>query len=176
MEGRAGEFGHMIVAMDGRPCRCGRVGCWEQYASATALCRMTREAAAAQPDSLLARQIREAGDVVDGRTVFEAARAGCPAADAVLETYAKHLSVGLNNLTAIFRPDRIVLVGGIFREGEFLLSRVRERCTDPYLVEISALNGQAGLIGAALLPERRDPNSPICRLLRHTAAQTPPER
>ena len=47
MEGRAGEFGHMIVAMDGRPCRCGRVGCWEQYASATALCRMTREAAAA---------------------------------------------------------------------------------------------------------------------------------
>ena len=103
-------------------------------------------------------------------------RAGCPAADAVLETYAKHLSVGLNNLTAIFRPDRIVLVGGIFREGEFLLSRVRERCTDPYLVEISALNGQAGLIGAALLPERRDPNSPICRLLRHTAAQTPPER
>ena len=166
----------MIGAMDGRPCRCGRVGCWEQYASATALCRMTREAAAAQPDSLLARQIREAGDVVDGRTVFEAARAGCPAADAVLETYAKHLSVGLNNLTAIFRPDRIVLVGGIFREGEFLLSRVRERCTDPYLVEISALNGQAGLIGAALLPERRDPNSPICRLLRHTAAQTPPER
>ena len=61
MESRAGEFGHMIVAMDGRPCRCGRVGCWEQYASATALCRMTREAAAAQPDSLLARQIREAG-------------------------------------------------------------------------------------------------------------------
>lgn len=169
MEGRAGEFGHMIVAMDGRPCRCGRVGCWEQYASATALCRMTREAAAAPPRKPSGRRRRPPPRE-------SAAPAGCPAADAVLETYAKHLSVGLNNLTAIFRPDRIVLVGGIFREGEFLLSRVRERCTDPYLVEISALNGQAGLIGAALLPERRDPNSPICRLLRHTAAQTSPGR
>lgn len=170
MEGRAGEFGHMIVAMDGRPCRCGRTGCWEQYASATALCRMTREAAQTQPDSLLARQIREAGGAVDGRTAFDAARAGCPVAEAVLDTFAKHLSVGLNNLTAVFRPEQIILAGGIFREGEFLLSRVRERCTDPQLVAVSALNGQAGLIGASLLPEQRDPASPVSQLLRFTEA------
>lgn len=85
-----------------------------------------------------------------------------------METYAKHLSVGLNNLTAIFRPDRIVLVGGIFREGEYLLSRVRERCTDPQLIEVSALNGQAGLIGASLLPERLDPASPVYRIFQYT--------
>lgn len=168
MENRAGEFGHMIVVMDGRPCRCGRIGCWEQYASATALCRMTREAADNFPESPLAQRIREAAGVVDGRTAFDAVRAGCSVADAVLETYAKHLSVGLNNLTAIFRPDRIVLVGGIFREGEYLLSRVRERCTDPQLIEVSALNGQAGLIGASLLPERLDPASPVYRIFQYT--------
>ena len=80
MENRAGEFGHMIVVMDGRPCRCGRIGCWEQYASATALCRMTREAADNFPESPLAQRIREAAGVVDGRTAFDAARAGCSVA------------------------------------------------------------------------------------------------
>lgn len=156
VDGSAGEFGHMVVAIDGRPCRCGKAGCWEQYASATALCRLTREAAAAQPDSLLARQIRQASGAVDGRTVFIAARAGCPVADAALETYTQYLTVGLNNLTEIFRPERIALAGGIFREGEFLVSRVRKDCTEPQRIVVSALDGQAGLIGASLLQEQRN--------------------
>lgn len=154
-DGGAGEFGHMVVAIDGHPCKCGKAGCWEQYASATALCRMTREAADAQPDSLLARQIRQASGTVDGRTVFTAVRAGCPVADAVLETYVQYLAVGLNNLTEIFQPERIALAGGIFREGEFLLSRVRKGCMEPQRIAVSALDGQAGLIGASLLQERR---------------------
>ncbi len=169
-DGRAGEFGHMSIAISGQPCPCGRKGCWEQYASATALCRMTREAAESSPDSLLAQQIGEVGGYVDGRTVFRAARAGCPVADAVLDTYAEYLAAGLNNLTVIFRPDRIVLAGGIFREGDFLLSRVRNRCIEPEQLALSTLDGQAGLIGASLLEGRRDPASPIAHLLRPTGA------
>ena len=166
--GRAGEFGHMSIVRDGLPCPCGRKGCWERYASTAALCRMTAEAAKAHPDSLLARQIRDGSDAIDGRTVFRAARDGCPVSDAVINAFADCLATGLNNLTVIFRPERMVLAGGIFREGDFLFSRIRSRCTDPDLLALSALDGQAGLIGASLLAERRNPGSPIARLLRPT--------
>lgn len=173
IDGRAGEFGHMSIAMDGQPCPCGRKGCWERYASVSALCRMTQKAAETHPDSLLARQIRETGGSVDGRTAFCAARAGCSVAERVLDAYAEDLSAGLNNLTVIFRPNRIVLAGAIFREGDFLLSRIRSRCMEPGQLALSTLNGQAGLIGASLLAERRNPESPIARLLRSTGTQFP---
>ena len=166
VDGRAGEFGHMTIDRNGRPCPCGRSGCWEQYASATALCRLTREAAEANPESLLAARIRSEGGKVDGKTVFAAARSGCPTAERVLNTYCGFLAEGINNLTVLLRPEAIVLAGGIFREGEFLLSRIRPLVKEPDRLTVSTLNGYAGLIGASLLPERRVPESPVFRLLR----------
>ena len=62
--------------------------------------------------------------------------------------------------------EAIVLAGGIFREGEFLLSRIRPLVKEPDRLTVSTLNGYAGLIGASLLPERRVPESPVFRLLR----------
>ena len=59
-----------------------------------------------------------------------------------------------------------VLAGGIFREGEFLLSRIRPLVKEPDRLTVSTLNGYAGLIGASLLSERRVPESPVSRLLR----------
>ena len=166
VDGRAGEFGHMTIDRNGRPCPCGRSGCWEQYASATALCRLTREAAEANPESLLAARIRSEGGKVDGKTVFAAARSGCPTAERVLNTYCGFLAEGINNLTVLLRPEAIVLAGGIFREGEFLLSRIRPLVKEPDRLTVSTLNGYAGLIGASLLSERRVPESPFSRLLR----------
>lgn len=153
IDNRAGEFGHMTIAFDGRPCPCGRSGCWEQYASATALCRFASEAVQANPTSLLAEISQETGGVMTGKTVFSALLAGCPTADAVLSSFADFLTAGLNNLTIIFRPDRIVLSGGVFQAeaGELLLSRIQERCLEPARLFRSTLQGQAGLIGASLL-------------------------
>lgn len=154
VDGRAGEFGHMTVVMHGRPCPCTRIGCWEQYASVTALCRMTKEAADEFPDSLLAQNIRETG-VVNGRTAFEAAKNGCATAETVLEHYSENLAVGLNSLITIFRPERIVLAGAIFKEGLPFLQRIQKYCLEPQYLMLSTLNGQAGLIGAALLGATR---------------------
>lgn len=63
----------MVIEQNGLPCPCGRHGCWEQYASATALKRMTAEALAAYPDSILARVITENDGHVSGQSAFIAA-------------------------------------------------------------------------------------------------------
>ena len=55
--GEAGEIGHMCIDTDGKKCACGSVGCWERYASATALIEMTEEAAKKNPDSILAKAV-----------------------------------------------------------------------------------------------------------------------
>ena len=78
LRGGAGEAGHMLLVLDGEPCTCGRRGCWEAYASATALIRQTRQAALAHPESLLA-QVEE----ITGRTAFDAAQQGDAAAAAM---------------------------------------------------------------------------------------------
>ena len=166
VDGRAGEFGHMTVDPNGLPCPCGRTGCWERYASTSALCRMTEKAAKAFPESILAQQIAESRGVIDGRTVFRALRSGCPAAGTALDDFSRWLAIGLDSLTTIFRPEQIVLAGAIFREGELLLSRIRRFCREPERLSVSTLDGKAGLIGASLLPERNDPSSPISHLLR----------
>ncbi len=69
------ELGHIVINVDGELCTCGRHGCWEAYASATALIRQTRQAMVANPDSAMWR-IAGTLDKVDGRTAFDAMRAG----------------------------------------------------------------------------------------------------
>ena len=147
--GNASEVGHMTICCTGERCRCGRIGCWEYYASVTGLIRQTIRAAEKAPDSLLARMARESA--VDGRTVFTAAREGCNVAEQVIEQYAAYLAHGINNLTTIFRPDRLVMAGAIFNEGEYLRSRIEKHCIDPAILRISELHDRAGLLGAASL-------------------------
>ncbi|MCI9413609.1 MAG: ROK family protein [Clostridiales bacterium] len=149
----AGEFGHMCVNFSGVTCRCGATGCWEAYASVTALIRQTRDAAGQYPQSLLARLIEEGGGAVDGRTAFIAAKAGCPVAEQVVETYAGYLAVGIDNLLIIFRPDKVVLAGAVMNEGDFLVSRIKEKIRFPDQLCISKLHSHAGIIGAAVLGE-----------------------
>ena len=85
--GMAGEVGHTVIVKDGLPCPCGRHGCWEQYASATALKRMTTEALAAHPDSILARVVAENDGHVSGQSAFIAARQGDPVGQKVCDDY-----------------------------------------------------------------------------------------
>ena len=146
---RAGELGHFPIVHHGLKCECGLSGCFEQYASATALIRQTKAAMETHPESLLAALGKEE---LNGKTPFLAAEQGCEIAENVLETYADYLASGLNGLHYIFQPQCIALSGGVAKQGENLLRRIRPHLLPEVNVKASSLAGHAGLIGAALLP------------------------
>ncbi len=148
--GKAGEIGHMCIKSDGEKCGCGRIGCYEKYASVTALCNFTREAANENPESLMAHQIKNAGGRVSGKTAFDAMRSGCPVGKAVVEKYIDYIAVGLVSLAYVFRPDIIVIGGAISKEGEYLSVPLRERVGfKDVRIETSKLKNDIGIIGAA---------------------------
>jgi len=90
------EIGHTVLQMDGPPCTCGRKGCFEVYSSATGLVRMTKEAMAEHPESIMHKMAEEKGKVT-ARTAFDAMRAGDAAAKSVVDFYIKALAAGITN-------------------------------------------------------------------------------
>jgi glucokinase len=154
------EIGHTVIVPDGQPCPCGRRGCWEQYASATALKRMTREAMEAHRSSLM-WELCGSPDKVKGRTAFDAKRAGDSAGTEVVERYLDYLDIGLSNLVNIFQPDLICIGGGVSHEkDEDFLVPLQERVDRHSLnkrlgnktrLVTAALGGDAGILGAAAL-------------------------
>ena len=153
--GAGGEPGHSLLVLDGEPCTCGRRGCWEVYASATALIRQGREAAAAHPTSLLNRYPE-----LTGRDVFDAADAGDEAAQAVLKRYYVYVAAGITDLVNILSPEMVLIGGGISRQGERLLRPIRRyvaancfggaKRLQP-VIQAAQLGNEAGIIGAAAL-------------------------
>jgi glucokinase len=144
----AGELGHFVIDRNGEECTCGLKGCFEQYASATALIEQTERAIKENPDSILA----DCGkDEVTGKTVFDAWEKGCSVADAVLKEYGNILADGVNSLNHIFQPEMIVLSGGIANQGKTLLSLVTPHLLPDNVIATTTLNGEGGIIGAALL-------------------------
>lgn len=148
--GEAGEIGHMCIDANGKQCACGSVGCWERYASATALIELTEEAAKNAPDSMLAKLVGENGSA-DGKTAFSAAEAGCPVAKEVVDRYVTYLAIGLKNIVNVFCPDVVVLSGGISEAGEALSVPLAQKLNSNVKIKISCLGNDAGIIGAALL-------------------------
>ena len=154
------EAGHMVLHAGGEPCPCGRRGCWEQYASATALIRRTEAAMAAHPESALCRLAEEAGGV-DGRTPFLAAEAGDETALAVCRAYVEELAEGTASLINILRPEAVAFGGGVAGAPEHLLleplrRRIGALCFSRHggratRILRAELGNDAGVIGAALL-------------------------
>lgn len=153
------EIGHTMLVQGGEPCTCGRRGCVEAYASATALIRDTKREMEKEPDSLLRTITAEYGKV-NGRVAFDAARKGDAAGRRVVEAYLCHLGEALVDMINIFRPDIFIMGGGIANEGEFLLEPLRTFAARyayggalnpiPPIVR-AALGNDAGIIGAAAL-------------------------
>lgn len=153
------ELGHMVIVANGEPCSCGRGGCWESYASATALIRQTRKAMEAHPDSVMWK-FAAGLDRVDGRTAFDAMRAGDGAAKEVVDTYIVYIACGLVNVINIFQPEIVCLGGGICKEVDTLLKPLngyieRERYSrfseNQSRLCVAKLGNDAGIIGAAFL-------------------------
>lgn len=159
--GAAGELGHILLAMNGEPCTCGRNGCWEAYASATALIRDTERAAKENPDSILSKLIAENGGRANGKTAFDAAEQGDFAAKTVVDNYIRYIAEGLINVINIFQPEVVVVGGGVSKQGDNLIVPLREY-VKKYVygsldgvpigdVRIAKLGNDAGIVGAALL-------------------------
>ncbi|SFP63604.1 ROK family protein [Caldicoprobacter faecalis] len=156
----AAEMGHMVIVVDGEQCTCGRKGCWEAYASATALIRQTKKAAVANPDSLINKLVDGDLSKINAKVPFDAARQGDRVGLQIVEEYMKYLAEGLANVINIFQPEIIAIGGGISKEGEYLLAPLRKLVSERiYTVEgvpqtrivAAQLGNDAGIVGAAML-------------------------
>jgi glucokinase len=154
------EPGHSVLVFNGEPCTCGLRGCTEAYASVTALIRQTRGKMAARRESRMWRECGGDPAKVDGRTAFNAAKQGDPAAAEVVAAYIEYAAAGIANLVTLLRPQRVLIGGAISAEGEYLLEPLRQaagrRIYAAGLLPLPPLQGarlgnDAGLIGAALL-------------------------
>lgn len=156
--GAATEAGHMTLVSGGEMCTCGKAGCWEAYASVTALIRQTKEAMDKNPESLMNELAAKDGKV-SGRTAFDAAKAGDETAKAVVSQYAKYVADGIVSMENILQPEIIAIGGGISREGEYLLEPVKKYAAEngynkfmkKTKIVTAKLFNDAGIIGAAMI-------------------------
>lgn len=159
-ESKGTELGHIVIVHNGELCSCGRRGCVEAYASATALIRDTKVAMKKDKASKMWGYV--GGDInkVDGKTAFECAKTGDYSAQRVVDDYIEYLGEGLCNYINIFRPQALILGGGVCAQGENLLAPLREYVKrywyggekSPHVeLLIAELGNDAGLIGAASL-------------------------
>lgn len=153
------EIGHTVIEVDGAQCSCGRKGCFEAYSSATGLIRMSKEAMAENPDSVMNKLAQERGKV-NARTAFDAMREGDSVAKAVVDKYIKYLAAGITNAINIFQPDILCIGGGVCNEGDPLLLPVKALVKEEVYtrnspknteIVIAKLGNDAGIIGAAFL-------------------------
>ena len=156
-KGAGAELGHMVIHRGGEPCTCGRLGCFEAYCSATALIRDTKRAMLNDKNS----KMWQIGDVnsVDGKTAFDFA--DCDAlARGVVENYIEDLACGLTNVANIFRPEVIILGGGVCAEGDRLIKPLQKKLNESIFagdkgptvpIIVAKLGNSAGLLGAAAL-------------------------
>ena len=156
-QGAGAEAGHMVIQVGGVPCGCGRRGCFEQYASASALIRDTKKAMFEDKESSMWELVGKDPEKVDGRTAFDAAKAGDATAQKVVKNYIMYLGEGILNLVNIFRPDAVIVGGGICNEGEYLLAPLRKYVAErlyvgvdrvPLALNRAALGNDAGIYGA----------------------------
>lgn len=158
-QGKGTELGHITLVLNGRDCGCGRKGCFEQYASATGLIADATSSMRKHPDSLMNVVAKELG-CVDARVPFIAEKRGDRFAHEVVENYIIYLGEGLLNYCNIFRPNMIILSGGVANEGEAFLARLNQylldhdfgyKRTPNVLLAIAKLGYNSGKIGAAAL-------------------------
>ena len=155
------EGGHAIIKAGGAMCGCGKRGCFEAYASASALMAQTAKAVQRHPQSLLASMAAQNG--IDGKTGFETARLGDKTAKSVVRAYIRYVGIGLVTFANVFYPEVFIIGGGISKEGDALIKPLQRYVSrnaygaefnPPIKVVAATLGNDAGIIGAAALAMR----------------------
>ncbi len=154
------ELGHITIREGGLPCACGRRGCYEKYASATALVQQTRHAMVEDLQSEMWNIVEGKIENVDGRTAFLAAKKGDATAQKVINQFVSYLSEGIADFVNILRPEAIVLGGGVAGEGDALFEPLRKAVDArtyiamdivPLKIVGAKLGNKAGVYGAYCL-------------------------
>ncbi|HVX43180.1 MAG TPA: ROK family glucokinase, partial [Mycobacteriales bacterium] len=164
--GVAGEWGHMCMVPGGRRCACGNRGCWEMYASGTALARDALELAEVSPVAAHRRLELVDGDAsrLTGHEVRIAAQEGDPAAVEIFTAMGRRLGQGIADLAATLDPSCFVIGGGVSEAGALLLESARAAFAESLTgrgfrpaarIELARFGPMSGLVGAADLARRR---------------------
>lgn len=155
--GVGAEVGHMVIVHGGRSCTCGRKGCFEAYSSATALIKQTVKAMQEHPESAMWKTYNL--DTVCGKTAFDYWDSD-EAAKQVVDEYIYHLACGIINIANIFRPQVVIIGGGVSTQGDRLIKPLQERLDKkifggqtyaPVKIVKASLGNTAGSLGAAAL-------------------------
>lgn len=162
----ASELGHTVIKMGGEQCTCGRRGCFEAYASATALIRdarrmLEKESTDNQEESSVILKLC-GGDMekLEAKHIFDAVKLGDEAAGELFSNYTEYLAEGIANIINILQPELICIGGGVSKAGDMLLEPVKEKVAGKIFsknsakntdIKLARLDNDAGIIGAALL-------------------------
>jgi predicted NBD/HSP70 family sugar kinase len=146
---KAGEFGHMTIIKDGRPCKCGKKGCWEQYASQAAL--------------LKSYSIRIGKNIAGLKEFFIKLDQGETEAREVWEEYLDYLAVGIQNIILILDPHYIVIGGKLCNYENFMMDSLKQKIfttnsflsSDNIKIFTSKLKSYSAIMGAAMLPQQK---------------------
>lgn len=159
-DGMGVEMGHTVFIHGGERCGCNKLGCFEAYASVTGLIRQTKRAMEISPDSLMWKLCGGDIQAVEGKTSFDAAKQGDATALEVVEQYTDYVAAGIASFVNVYRPQIVIIGGGVCNAGDFLMDRLNEKsakythcCAQigkPDIIR-AALGNDAGIIGAAFL-------------------------
>ena len=157
--GKAGEFGHMIVEQGGEPCACGKKGCLEAYSSGEAISRMAREALQSGACSSLKNLSGGDLDHIDAEMVYHAAQNGDTVAIEVYRRAARYLAIGIANVNNLLDIHHVILGGGVSKAfnlfAAVLIEEVKRQVfrisQDRIIIVPSQLGSEAGICGAAYL-------------------------
>ena len=151
--GIAGELGHFSIRADGEACTCGSRGCYERYASASALVRKVRE----QARELFPELSADETEKINGKRIFDKVNAGDPLLTAVVNGWIGDIACGLTGLIHIFNPELVLIGGGVSRQEDAFIRPLRERVLASVMpgfreglkIQAAALGNEAGILGAA---------------------------
>lgn len=140
----AGEFGHIQIVKSGEECLCGKKGCYERYASATALVKMVKE---------------KTGKTLNGKEIFELEKSGDKEIKEIVDRWIDYFTDGLSTIAYIFNPPLVVIGGGVTKQGEYLLNRILVSLDSKlginykknFKIKFAELGNNAGILGAEYL-------------------------
>lgn len=159
-KGAGGEIGHEVIRIGGEKCTCGRRGCLERYASTAALIRQAKVVMGRNPKSVLWQLCDGKSELLNGKMLFEATRQNDVTAKRVLKKYIAYVAEGVVNAINAFRPQAVIIGGGISVQEELLIQPLRKQVNKyvgefaPVEVVGAKLGNAAGIYGAAMFAEK----------------------
>ena len=155
-QGMGAEIGHMVLELNGTQCNCGRKGCFQAYASALVLKKQAMEKVAQNPQSSLFEAVGGDLDKINGEYIYKEFLKGDKTTCEVVDKYIEYLSEGILSICNIFRPEVILLGGGISNWGDVLTNKIKEYCNKEFYgyknapivdIKIATLKNDAGILG-----------------------------